>query len=88
MERIKTKRIIDKLVRNTLADEEIMTAGQLRSAELLLKRTLPEIRVTESTVDVFNGDPAEITNAQLLAIIAGNRGRDAAGEKKGKNKPH
>lgn len=49
-EKIKTSQIINRLIENTMADEEVMTSGQIRSAEILLKKTIPDLSATDLTV--------------------------------------
>ena len=65
-----------------------MDANQIRIAEMLLKRTLPEIRISAPTQESdFDGDPANVTNAQLAAIIASASSDHAPREKASKDKP-
>jgi hypothetical protein len=83
-------KIIDTeaILRNLLAcakGERLMTPEQLRAASMLLARSMPEIRQAETTVTTFDGNPDEISNAELAAIIAAHSSDDAPGKAK---RPH
>lgn len=51
-ERIKTSQLLNRLQQNALSDAEIMTPGQIRSAEILLRKTLPDLKSVENTGEV------------------------------------
>ena len=40
---IKVTKLVKRLYENAVAEEEFMTAQQIRSAEILLRKTLPDI---------------------------------------------
>jgi len=46
-EKIKTGLLLKKLVDNSLGEEELMTASQVRSAEILLRKVLPDLKAIE-----------------------------------------
>lgn len=41
--KIQASQLINRLTANALSEEEIMTAGQVRSAEILLKKAIPDV---------------------------------------------
>ena len=85
---VDTEAIINKVVKHCKATDDLMTANQLKGAEMLLRRTLPEIRISAPTQESdFDGDPANVTNAQLAAIIASASSDHAPREKASKDKP-
>ena len=97
LKRIDTDAILKRLHESTLKQlvftEEGQTAcpmdaNQIRIAEMLLKRTLPEIRISAPTQESdFDGDPANVTNAQLAAIIASASSDHATREAPGEDPP-
>jgi hypothetical protein len=42
-QKIQASQLINRLTANALSDAEIMTAGQVRSAEILLKKAIPDL---------------------------------------------
>lgn len=79
LEMIDTQAILRRLVK-CAKGTEVMTGEQLRAAFGLLDRTLPAIKMTEGQVTHdFNGNPDEISNAQLAAIVAAHSRDDAPG---------
>lgn len=42
-EKIQASQLINRLNKHALSDEEIMTSSQIRAAEILLKKTLPDL---------------------------------------------
>jgi hypothetical protein len=42
-ERIKVSQLLNRLHENALAKTDVMTPGQIRSAEILLKKALPDL---------------------------------------------
>lgn len=50
--KIQTSQLINRLQTNALADEEIMTAGQISSAQALLDRVLPKLKAIDHSGDV------------------------------------
>ncbi len=55
-EKIQTSQLINRLNKNALSKEEIMTSGQIRSAEILLRKTIPDLssQQVDSKVEVSN----------------------------------
>jgi len=45
--KIQTSQLINRLQKNALADEEIMTPGQIASANSLLDRVVPKLKAIE-----------------------------------------
>jgi hypothetical protein len=50
-ERIQTTQLINRLQANALADREFMSPGQIRSAEVLLAKTMPNLQSQELKVE-------------------------------------
>ena len=63
-ERIKASQLMNRLTDNALADEEIMTAGQIRSAEILLRKVIPDLKQTEHVGQ--DGQPLTMPTAIIL----------------------
>ena len=55
-EKIRTSQLINRLQKNALADDEIMTAGQIASANALLDRVLPKLKAVEHSGTGENGE--------------------------------
>lgn len=56
--RIQTSQLINRLQDNALSESgEIMTAAQIRSAEILLRKSVPDLQATDIT---SGGEPVEI----------------------------
>jgi hypothetical protein len=74
---------------NPVHHPHMMTANQLRGAEMLLARSLPTVRIVDQTTEhrVFNGDPATISNADLIRFIEATSPPDAPGKTAGKDEP-
>lgn len=47
--KIKTSMLLNRLGDNALADGDIMTAGQIKSAEILLRKVIPDLKAIELT---------------------------------------
>jgi hypothetical protein len=45
--RIQAGSLLERLGRNALAEKEIMTPGQIKSAEILLRKVLPDLKQTD-----------------------------------------
>lgn len=52
--RIQTSQLINRLHSNAMGDVE-MTPAQVRSAEILLKKAIPDLQAIEHTTDGDNG---------------------------------
>jgi hypothetical protein len=90
MSKIKTGEILDRLSRHLAGDVEL-TQTQIRAAEILLRRSFPEITqqlIEQKVTHEFNGDPASLSNAQLAAIVSRASGGDAAGAEEGTPTSH
>jgi hypothetical protein len=67
----------------------LMSANQLKGADMLLRRSLPEVRFVEQTTDVtVNGDPASLSTGDLISLIASASSGDGAGKTKRKATSH
>ncbi len=53
-EKIQTSQLINRLQKNGLAQEEFLTQGQIRSIEILLKKSVPDLSATEITGDTVS----------------------------------
>jgi hypothetical protein len=49
--RIQTSQLVTRLETNALSSDEIMTAGQIRSAEILLKKAVPDLTAVDVEPD-------------------------------------
>lgn len=52
--KIQTSQLINRLQKNALSEEEIMTPGQIQSANSLLDRVLPKLKAVEHSGDADN----------------------------------
>jgi len=78
--------IADRLDKHILGEVE-MTATQIRAAEILLNKTLPNLSATELKATVETHDPNKLTDAELATIAAASSKRIAA-KKNSKSKVH
>ena len=53
-DKIQASQLINRLNKHALSDEEIMTSSQIRAAEILLKKTLPDL--TNTTFEDEDGN--------------------------------
>ena len=53
-EKIRVAVLIDRLQRNAEADQEFMTPNQIKCAEILLKKSLPDLSSVQHTGDAEN----------------------------------
>ena len=51
-DRIQASQLINRLETNALADKEIMTAGQVNSARIVLGKVIPDTKAIEVNVDL------------------------------------
>lgn len=70
-ERIRTGMILSRLERH-LAGKLEMSATQVRAAEILLKKALPDLSAVEHTGAIEHRNVRELTDAELLAIAQGS----------------
>lgn len=54
--KIQTSQLINRLQKNALAEDEIMTAGQIASANSLLDRVVPKLKAIEHSGQGENGE--------------------------------
>lgn len=63
-EKIQTSQLLNRLKDNAFGDVEL-TQGQIKSIEILLKKTLPDLAAI--TLTGIDGGPVEITTVALVA---------------------
>jgi hypothetical protein len=81
-ERIRTTQLLNRLRDNALAEKEFMTSGQIRSAEILLRKVIPDLAAVQHSGEMTVRNANQLTDDELAAIAA--RGStDAAAEKDG-----
>lgn len=65
--RIKTSMLINRLQDNALSKTEIMTPGQIRSAEVLLKKAIPDLQAMQHSGDADN--PIKHAHEIVIRIV-------------------
>ena len=55
-DKIKTSQLVNRLQDNALADQEFLTAGQIKSIESLLDRVIPRLKAIEHSGTGENGE--------------------------------
>lgn len=55
-EKIQASQLINRLQNNALAEEEFLTAGQIKSIETLLDRVIPKLKAIEHSGGGENGE--------------------------------
>lgn len=78
-QRIRVGVIINRLQRH-MAGKLEMSPTQLRAAEILLKKCLPDLASVEHIGSIEHRHAKEMSDAELLAIAAGSRAGTAAEE--------
>lgn len=72
------------MLRKRLEDHALgeceMTATQIRAAEILLKKAIPDLSSVEHTGEVTHRTVKELSEAELIAIAAGSSARDTEAE--------
>lgn len=81
-EKIKTSMLINRLTKHALSKSEEMTASQIKAAEILLRKTFPDLTVNELTAPGGGSLFASQLSDEELADIASGRSARAAGAKK------
>lgn len=77
-ERIKSGVILDRLQRHCIGELE-MTPTQIRAAEILLRKVIPDLQAVQHSGEVTHSvRAAELQDDQLAAIAAGSRAGVAA----------
>lgn len=66
-QKIQTSQLINRLTNNALSDEEIMTPSQVTSANILLKKVLPDLKAVEHTGE--NGEPIKIETRTWREVL-------------------
>ncbi len=51
-DKIAASQLINRLLDNALAEEEFLTAGQIKSAEILIRKVIPDLKQVEQTLEV------------------------------------
>ena len=58
---IQTTAIVKRLVKHTLANEDVMTASQINAAKILLAKTMPDLKAIDNkSSDGSMSPPSEI----------------------------
>jgi midasin (ATPase involved in ribosome maturation) len=70
-ERIRATQIMNRLQKHVFGLIE-MTPTQLRAAEILLKKVIPDLKQVEHTGSIQHFHVSELTDEQLAAIAAGS----------------
>ena len=78
-ERIRVGYYIARLHKHIKGEIE-MSPTQLRAAEILLKKSLPDLSAVEHSGSMEHRHVEEMTDAELIAIAAGGRAGTAAEE--------
>ena len=78
-ERIRISMIVSRLHKH-IAGEIDLTPTQIRAAEILLKKKLPDLSSVEHSGAIEHRHVEEMTDAELLAIAASGRAGTAAAE--------
>jgi hypothetical protein len=76
-QKIRTTQLINRLQDHALGSVE-MTATQVQATRILLGKCLPDM--TEAKVTVHSGDARQMSDAELLDVIAGRSGARASSE--------
>jgi hypothetical protein len=61
-EKIRTSQLLNRLQDNALAEKEFMTAGQIRSAEIALRKSMPDLAAVDHSGEI----DTNITGARWL----------------------
>jgi septum formation inhibitor-activating ATPase MinD len=64
-EKIQTSQLINRLQENALAEKEFLTVGQIRSAEALIRKTVPDLKAVEHSGT--DGKPLQIGLVQFAS---------------------
>ena len=64
--KIQTSQLINRLTQNAISDEEIMTPSQVTSANILLKKVLPDLKAIEHASDADN----PLTFVQKIELVS------------------
>ena len=70
-ERIQTSQIINRLT-DHIHNKIELSSTQIRAAEILLKKTLPDLSSIEMVAEITQVDSKELTDQQLADIATGS----------------
>ena len=65
-QKIQTSQLVNRLTSHALSDEDVMTTSQVRAAEILLKKTLPDTQAIQVTGE--DGGPVTISNVNRTIV--------------------
>ena len=65
-QKIQTSQLVNRLTTHALSDEDVMTTSQVRAAEILLKKTLPDTQAIQVTGE--DGGPVTISNVNRTIV--------------------
>lgn len=78
-EKIRTSQLLNRLHAYALSENDPqngkpveLSSTQVKAIEVLLRKSLPDLSQVESTNTNYNVDVADLTDAQLASIAAGN----------------
>ena len=83
--KIQTSMLLKRLTDHVLGVVDL-TATQVRAAEILINRTLPNLSAVDITGQIERTDTREMTDAELSAIAAAGR-EGTAGAEEGEEQP-
>ena len=66
--KIQTSQILNRLIKHTLSDEDIMSTSQVNAARVLINKTLPDLKSIELTGENGEAIQVEVTSALLDKI--------------------
>lgn len=73
-ESIKTSMLINRLMNHADPESDvIMTPSQIRAAEILLNKTLPNLTATEIDATIDDSRPETMSDSALIAIAGGRK---------------
>jgi hypothetical protein len=81
-ERIQTSQIVNRLT-DHLDGKVELSATQIRAAEILLRKSLPDLSAVEHSGEIGNKSATEMTRDELLAYISS--GSNGAARKDGRS---
>lgn len=70
-QKIQTSQLINRLTSHALSEEDVMTTSQVRAAEILLKKTLPDTQNIQITGE--DGGPITVANVKRTIVNDPNR---------------
>jgi hypothetical protein len=70
--KIQTSQILNRLIDHVVGKVELSTT-QVRAAEILLKKVLPDLTATEHSGEIAIGDGRQLSDAELAALAIADR---------------